>query len=87
MPHDLETAAAWLNERGYLVNNCFQLEGGKWRINVRRMGPPGTNTHDFADGPTIQTALETLLKKRVTSENRLADAFDALTAAVKGSSL
>lgn len=78
----LEEVAAYLNERGYLINNCFQIKGG-WQVNVRRDGPPAVNTHDFAWAPTLDGALTLLIAKRVTAENRLADALDSLIEALR----
>ena len=83
---DLQATAVWLNERGYVVNNCFQI-GGRWRVNVRRTDwrQAQGQTHHFVEGATLPEALTELVSKRMASENRLADALASLTAAVRGS--
>ena len=56
----LETILAEIWERGWIVNNLFQLDGGRlWQANLR------TETHacEFAIGITIEEALSLCLDK------------------------
>lgn len=86
---DLSVTAAWLNERGYVVNNCFQLPGGRWRVNVRRedWATAAGRTHEYAEGATLSAALGELVSKRVTAEARLVDAIGSLLETITGERL
>lgn len=49
---------------GYLFNNCYQLEDGSWRINLRRPDPDGGDWFtDWANEATFDLALETCMSK------------------------
>ena len=76
------------------VNNLFQLPGGGWRCNLRKQGAPrepgnpGSWTHEFADAPTWNGAVEKALKALGAAEsipkakaNRWQNAWDRLTIA------
>lgn len=66
MRADIVEVAAWLNGQGYMINNCFQLDGGTWRVNVRRR--PGFQTdkdwgHEFAEAASLSGALRVLVER------------------------
>lgn len=44
------------NKKGYLLNNLFQLQDGRWRANFRYTGP--YTGCAFGDGPTLIKALQ-----------------------------
>ena len=84
---DLEATAAWLNERGYVINNCFQVVGG-WRVNARRRDWQTVQqgqSHHFVEAATLPGALSLLVEKRMTAESRLIDALCDLATAIRGS--
>lgn len=49
---------------GYLFNNCYQLDDGSWRVNLRRPDPDGGDWFtDWAEEATFDLALETCMSK------------------------
>lgn len=55
MTHELETILAEIWDRGWLVNNLFQLDDGTWQANLRN----STSHLEFAraDSPALALAL------------------------------
>lgn len=54
----------YINDEGLEVNNCFQLDDGTWRVNLRRRGAKiEDDFYCFADGETMKEALFNALEK------------------------
>lgn len=48
---------------GWLVNNCYQMDDGRWRMNIRRPDGKGHWFTDWAEGSTLEIALEECISK------------------------
>ena len=54
--------------QGWLVNNCYQVDGGLWRISLRRPTPTGDWFTDWAEGTTFEDALTECMSKLLDAE-------------------
>ena len=54
----LDDAFASIADLGFLVNNCYQLDDGSWRVSLRRPVFGGDYLTGFGEGDDLQTALE-----------------------------
>lgn len=52
-----------LATRGWLVNNLYQEEPNRWRVNLRRPEGTGDWFTDWAYGETLEDALEECMSK------------------------
>ena len=55
-------------DRGWLFNNCYQVDAGLWRVNLRRPDGEGDWFTDWAEASSLQQALETCLDKMEQAE-------------------
>lgn len=60
MIDDLLTEIA---EAGWLVSNLYQLDGGLWRVNLRRPDTDGDYCTDWFEAPTLAEALAECMAK------------------------
>jgi hypothetical protein len=57
-----------LAAQGWLINNCYQPDGGLWRLSLRRPTPTGDWFSDWAEGPTFEDALTECMSKLLDAE-------------------
>jgi len=53
----IDELLAEIAERGWLINNLYQIDGGLWRANLRQPVPNGDWFTTLTEGPTAYDAL------------------------------
>lgn len=55
-------------ESGWLFNNCYQVDSALWRVSLRRPDGSGDWFSDWAEGPTLASALTDCMAKLADAE-------------------
>ena len=71
---DLDTLISQAASRRLRVMNLFQLDDGRWQVNLRPWGEDG-KAQRFCVGPTAASALATALSEMKTDKPEPMDIF------------